>query len=680
MTTPIDNHLRDVLGMLRNVHDEANTENVLNWATNLLATLQAPYNISLLTMELLSSPAVWNRPAPPLAACMRLLAMFRSAAAHFHAKYLEYRSRPPYTCPEHISSDLWANAVCRGLHHQPDRWKHAFVLVGALAGLQDAGARDGPIDTTRQLEMAVAEKTAKALAEARAMTDADHVRLAEAAITLAVAQACPCLLDTQAQLELSLDDLVPVVLDSVFHHPEGLHGCAFMGDMGADAVFDAAGRLDWPQTSRSFRDLNVAAANPLVAALGPVARVLALAVSHTGSIPTIDLVHSGLVTLAEGLAKIWGSNRLSVMEHNPAGLSPATQEHALPILFKLQRNILFACAVVMRAIVVRAIGDARLARHGGTIATMSLQVLHALSFISSREGNDKFEAYTATYLAALDLLARCRGASAQLLRSLAPPTSTSGLVGGDHASPMERTRARFYMFLAAQLAPHLAQDDCTELIVLPAKKVLEVPADAHKLPRMAELYEAAHGALLSVLVCPQHAAVAAQMARPYAAHLTEAFPERRITAEQFHVAFRAIVKFLFPPHCLVYGGPELASTLLEGLNDWAARAASSPPVAVDGGVADDSAPMTEHGVLVLAFIDSLSFVPVEDLEDWLFLAAARVREIVGRAARDTVRARLRAVLTDGRLDVERAAVAAAWWGTHGGQEMVEGEPMVGNQL
>ncbi|KLU93147.1 peroxin 8, partial [Magnaporthiopsis poae ATCC 64411] len=411
MTTPIDNYLRDVLGMLRDVHDEANTENVLNWATNLLATLQAPYNISLLTTELLSSPAVWNRPtAPPLATCMRLLAMFRSAAAHFHAKYLEYLSRPPYTCPEHISSDLWANAVSRGLHHQPERWKHLFVLTGVLAGLQDAGARDSLIDTTGQVEVAVANATRLALAEVGAMTDADHASLAEAAITLAVAHACPRLLDTPAQLELGLDDLVPVILKSVFSHPEGLQDCAFMGDMGADAGFDAAGRFDWPQTSRSFRDLKLVAANPLVVALGPVARVLALAVLHTGSIAAITRVRNDLVALAVRIANIWGSNRLSIMEHDPARVSPATQEHALPILFTLQRNILFACAVVMRAIVVRAIGDNRL--NTRDIAAMPMHVFHALSFISSRAGNDKFDAYKSTYLAAGDLLATCPGASA----------------------------------------------------------------------------------------------------------------------------------------------------------------------------------------------------------------------------------------------------------------------------
>jgi hypothetical protein len=52
------------------------------------------------------------------------------------------------------------------------------------------------------------------------------------------------------------------------------------------------------------------------------------------------------------------------------------------------------------------------------------------------------------------------------------------------------------------------------------------------------------------------------------------------------------------------------------------------------------------------------------------LAAGAVNEVADPALREDARRRFWEVLASGEMDVERAAVGVAWWGTKGGREMV----------
>ncbi|KAL8388622.1 hypothetical protein RB595_009107 [Gaeumannomyces hyphopodioides] len=683
MSTPTDSRLREVLALLREVHDEAKTETVLLWATNLLATLQSPYNLGLLTNQLLLSPAIWSRPAAiarPLATCMRVMTMFKSACVHVHTRNIQYLETSRYPTPDYISPELWSNAVAGGLAGgQTDRWKHLLVLVGLLSAIQSADAADAAtipdaareraadyrLDTKVQLEHGVAKAINIGLGQFGQIEDTSQRLLAQAAMTLTVAHACPLLTETSSRYVLNLDALVPVALHAVTHHKEGLQNCAFMGGIGADAVFDQANRLHWPGTSKSFEDVQRVAANPLVGALGSLSKVLALAVSHTGSTEVIDMVLSDLFAISTGLSWSWGATRLSELEHDPAGLSAATREQTLPVLLQLQRNVMYACVVVLRAIVARAVWDLKLAPRITTIATTTLSVLRHLSFITVRPSHSSFEAYQATYMGAIDLLARRPADAFWFLKGISPRATTEGLV---HASALDKTLDLFYMGLAEHLPLQLSQDDCHVLVIRPAAAILDAPHRAGLLD--VALYETAHSAVLAVFACPQHSALTAGYALKYANTLAAAFPAR-ISARQFQLGFKSVVKYMFPPHSVVDMGEQLASATLEMISGWAAGAGTTVLAGGEDGVA--AAPMTEQGVLVLTLVDGLPFVPVADLEEWLVVVAQRLGEIKGSAVRAAVRERLMAVLANGELDVERAAVAAAWWGTHGGQRLVEGE-------
>ncbi|KAG5927580.1 hypothetical protein E4U42_002087 [Claviceps africana] len=80
--------------------------------------------------------------------------------------------------------------------------------------------------------------------------------------------------------------------------------------------------------------------------------------------------------------------------------------------------------------------------------------------------------------------------------------------------------------------------------------------------------------------------------------------------------------------------------------------------------------MSEQSALVLTLVESLPLLPLPLLEEWLDVAARAMHEIHDARLQAPVRKRLWHVLASGEMDVERSAVGVAWWGTHGGRELV----------
>lgn len=80
--------------------------------------------------------------------------------------------------------------------------------------------------------------------------------------------------------------------------------------------------------------------------------------------------------------------------------------------------------------------------------------------------------------------------------------------------------------------------------------------------------------------------------------------------------------------------------------------------------------MSEQGVLLLALIDSLVFLQIEGLAEWLPLAAQSIHQITDPALGHACKKRFWDVLSDGEMDLERAAFCVMWWSTGGGRRMV----------
>lgn len=69
-------------------------------------------------------------------------------------------------------------------------------------------------------------------------------------------------------------------------------------------------------------------------------------------------------------------------------------------------------------------------------------------------------------------------------------------------------------------------------------------------------------------------------------------------------------------------------------------------------------------------IDSLCFLRVEDLEEWLPLTAQMINAIGGSEMRKVCVGRFWDALSNGEMDVDRAHYCVTWWSTKGGRELV----------
>ena len=81
-------------------------------------------------------------------------------------------------------------------------------------------------------------------------------------------------------------------------------------------------------------------------------------------------------------------------------------------------------------------------------------------------------------------------------------------------------------------------------------------------------------------------------------------------------------------------------------------------------------PLSAQAALILALIDSLSFLRVDDLEEWLPLTAQLINTISDRTLRHVCVDRFWAALSSGEMDVDRAYCCVSWWSTKGGRELL----------
>jgi hypothetical protein len=238
---------------------------------------------------------------------------------------------------------------------------------------------------------------------------------------------------------------------------------------------------------------------------------------------------------------------------------------------------------------------------------------------------------------------------------------------------LQRTLDLFFLNLAEHLPLTLSTEACDELIIKPALSYLS--SDEPISPSMVELFESAHCAVLSVMSCPQHGPLIIRMAPFYIVRLFESFP-RNISTRQFRVAFKTVMQIVSPPFPVAASEPHLSETLLEMLLSHMANASTAPlPPGPDAASRGEPAqkpeePMSEQSSLTLALVDSLPFLPLPLVDEWLTITAQALNAIADSRLRETVKKRFWDILVSGEMDVERAAIGVAWWGTKGGRELV----------
>lgn len=685
---PADRLLNHVLAQYQTPQDAPQTDRLFGTTLTLLTELSNPLNLTVLTSQFLTAPAIWHRARPALDTdplrdtCLRVLSVFNTAAIHVRrnelenddkrkqetlaarwlASWMQQNQIPPVGGG--VKSEAWARAVVKGADERSSRWQHLLVLAGILMGFEGDDRQSLPPGMRSTLEQAVVTAANLAL-----RTLDREPPIARAAVVLALNWAFSLLSDVSKEA-LDCDALLPVAVHCLLGDT-GLQNGLFLGAIAGD-VKQAGSRLDWPETSPSFAGLRQFASKPLVETAGPLSRLIAYAVERTANPQLVLQTQSELLRFSANLLEQWKGVRLAEVDIGEEGvlLTGTTTQMTWPALWRLLTNVLFAVVAILRSVTARSLLDPHLRndKMAPVVASNTLHIYRNLFFISSR-GNDSFQVYTFSYLTSIDTLARYGDASVAFLRATMP-SSTASIP--THA--LYRTLDLFFLNTAEHLPLHLPEEACESLIVQPATAYLSNYAPNSK--RIVELFEAAHAAILSVLSCPQNGPIAVRMAPFYAETLLESFPSH-ISPRQFRLAFSTLMQILSPPFPVSATQPELAETLLEMVRFRVTKADQRIlPAARNGEEQDAAPPMSEQSALALTLIDALPYLSLHMLEDWMEMAAVALHEIPVPMLRDVAKHRFWEILGSGEMDVERSAVGVAWWGTKGGRELVLFGPAV----
>ncbi|KAI1769028.1 hypothetical protein GGR53DRAFT_475446 [Hypoxylon sp. FL1150] len=676
--------LTTALRAYQNAPNPVETPKIFGTTTTLLTHLNNPLNLSLLTTHFLTARTIWQNP-PDLQLCLRIVSIYNTAAIHVRRNELQNATSPTVQPPvgSGLSSDDWARAVAKGLDERSSRWQHVLVLTGILMGMESENRASLSPSLRANLEQAVVTAANLSLH--------DHLQtgpLGRVAVAVALTYAFP-LLSPPVMRQVDMNALLPALMEAMLGE-EGVQHGDFVSSLTQDIT--PGQTILWRSNSPSAVRLRKVESRPVLQNMGPLSRLMAFAVQHATDPNIVLRVHDQLLDFTGELWKKWSHCPLSAIDVSVEGavLSPETLQDSYAKLWQLFKKILYAVATISQAIVGRSLIDPSIRNDivAPSLAAKTLLILRNLSFISTRQGASLFQFYTFTFLTSLDIITRYPGACESFLRETQPPPPQTGNVV---PSPVIQATTLFYLNVAEHLPLALPTPVCEELIIAPATAYLSPtswltsPANANPPSSLTlDLFESAHSAVLSVLSCPEHGAAAATHIPFYVDALLASFPAR-ISPRQFRVAFRTVVQIASPPHPLSAVAPELSEILLETLRFRAVEGGAStaplpPPVGEQPTITstpqqqgkergDTTQLLSEQTTLVLALLDALPHVPLHALEEWLTRAAETVNAVADSAMREVVRRRFWDVLA-AEMDVERAALCVAWWGSAGGREMV----------
>ncbi|KAG5930985.1 hypothetical protein E4U53_002014 [Claviceps sorghi] len=694
---PVDRLLNNLIHLYQDVHDAAKTDQIIGSTVHLLTHLSNPLNVGVLTSQLLTAPAIWHRHDGTKSA-LRVIGIYHTAASRVRDNDMEAAKSggPVDGRGRALRCEEWTRAVVRGADDRSRRWQHLLVLAGLVTGTEGPEGSDRPV-----LSQALRNALGQAVIMAANLALKDNLEdgpVAAASIITALNLVFP-LLSRHHQAQMDCDALLPLAVWAMTGE-EGFCDAQFLEAVDRDTTTTTTlqqqpGRhvFAWPSQSPSFHLLRQMEKQPLVANMGPLSKLAAFAVQHAADSAVVLQAQDALLVFTGRVLDNWRRNRLSGVDgaSEAAHLSPETAQTTWPLLWHVFRKLMFGTTAVLQAIVARSLLDPRMLRRGvgRGVASKSLRILRNLCFVSSRHGNSAFQVYTFTYMTSLDVLSSDALAAETFLRETRPAEAPAA------APPtvLDKTLHLYYLNVAEHLPLSLSTDACETLLVKPAMAYLS-PPQGPVCPSMRELFESAHSVVLSALSCPQHSALAMQIAPFYIVKLFDSFPQQ-ISARQFRVAFRTILEIVSPPFPIAAMEPRLSETLLEMLRANLSTAGTDllprdqdrdrdrdrDPSSAAGDATTDALeetrqahqlqdPMSEQSALVMTLVESLPLLPLPLLEEWLDVTARAMNEIQDGRLKAPVRKRLWHVLASGEMDVERSTVAVAWWGTHGGRELV----------
>lgn len=660
---PADRLLNTVLQHYRDIHDAAKTEQIIGTTAHLLTQLSNPLNLGVLTSQLLTANAIWQRP-DGLRTAVRIISIYNTAAIRVGENQIENAKGKEPREGGGIKCDEWTRAVVKGADEYSKRWQHLLVLSGILMGMEGNDRRFLSGSLRHTVEQAVVTAANMALE-----SHAEDGPLAAASIALALNFAFPLLADNY-KVRINCNALLPVVVWAITSEEAFADG-QFLQAINSNIVEAPANIFSWSPQSPSFQLMLDMEKRPLIGNMGPLSKLAAFAAQHATDPGVVMQAQDSLLMFTRKVLDAWSNSPLSHIDpaFEAERLSADTLQTTWPALWQTLRKLMFGVVMILQAIVSRSLLDPRMLNDmaASAIAVKSLHILRNLYFISSRNGNSVFQVYSFTYLTSIDVLCRKPLACDMFLKEIRPvenaPVPTTHLL---------RTLDLFYLGVAEHLPLSLSTDACEALIVKPATAYLS--HNGPMTPAMVELFESSHSAILSVLSCPQHSPLTIAITPYYIVKLFESFPHH-ISPRQFRLAFKTVMQIISPPFPIAAIEPHLSETLLEMLRSYISTAGTDslpppPNSAPENALENEAQQLSEQSALTLALVDALPFVPLPLVEEWLTITAQVLNEIANPRLRAPVKERFVDILVNGEMDVERAALAVSWWGSRGGREVV----------
>lgn len=663
---PADRLLTTVLRAYQEPSNPEQINIILSSTTSLLTTLANPLNITLLTSQLLTAPAVWQH-VEGLKTSLRIISVYNTAAITVRKYQLEnpqkyYDAYQPRTGGG-LECDEWAKAVIAGLDDRSPRWMHTLVISGIFLGM-GSGELQGLSSTLKtKLEYAIVTAANLALEGRTGQLAIDSTILA---LNHSFAH-----LSEGARRELNHDIVGRHAINAMIG-VKGYHNAYFLDTIDYDVRQQLQGNLfDWPATSGSFLQLRALMSKPLLQSVGPLAKLIAYTVEHMRDPAHVLEIRDQLRDFTGSLLGRWQRNKLSEIDVSEEStyLSPETLQTTYPVLWQVLKTAMFSSVVILQAITSRTLIDRTISSplHAPTTATKALSTLRNIHFISSRLGSNAFSAYTFVNMTSIDILTRFPSQATQFLTSIHPAHS-----GRIPEHPLDRNLDLFYLNTAEHFTLILSSTSNEHLIASVASPYLNPTANS----ALLEIFEAAHSAMLAVFSAPQNASLTAQILPFYIDSLFNSFPQN-LSPRQFRFAFKSLIQISTPPSILSVAHPEMAETLLDLLHNHALHASQTPllpsvamKLQADAESLSNTPLLSSQAILILTLLDSLPFITPEALETWLPLTAELLWKVKDENMREYIKQRFWEVLMSGEMDVERSAVCVGWWGTRGGREMV----------
>ena len=370
-------------------NNTADASRLLGSATTLLTLLSNPLNVTLLTSQLLSAPSIWQRP-DGLRTTIRIFSIFNSAAIQLVRQ--EETAAPASNLPirSALSREEWGVAVIKGLDDRSPRWRHLCVLAGLLMGFEGRGERRISNSLRRTLESATVKATKLALQGGEASNE-----FAVNSIAMMLSHIFDLLSDGE-KTNLDHDLLLPILVQAPFFTKEGLHNGYFLTTIDADVVQSAGMKFDWSSISSTYVQCQRMATGPLIASLGSLSRLTAFSVENVQDIDIVFAMIKDLSMFTRSLCVQWRQNKLSEIDitEEAAYLSEETLRSTLPLLWRVLKSSMFAIVIVLRSLLGRVLGDARIAETGGMrlILILVMAVADQLQLLSWPSKHSRFYA------------------------------------------------------------------------------------------------------------------------------------------------------------------------------------------------------------------------------------------------------------------------------------------------